>query len=55
MGAFDDLYKQMKEESIRTHQIMPVYRVRELDSSDMMALSRRPGRTIKEKLSAKPR
>lgn len=54
LGAFDDLYKQMKEESIRTHQIMPVYRVRELDSSDMMALSRRPGRTIKEKLSGKP-
>lgn len=54
LGAFEDLYKQMKEESIRTHQIMPVYRVRELDSSDMMALSRRPGRTIKEKLSGKP-
>ena len=54
LGAFDALYKQMKEESVRTHQMMPVYRVRELDSTDMMALSRRPGRTIKEKLSGKP-
>lgn len=54
LGAFNDLYKQMKEESVRTHQVMPVYRVRELDSSDMIALNRRPGRNIKEKLSGRP-
>lgn len=38
----------------RTHEEMPISRVREMDASSMVKLSNRPGRTIREKLAGKP-
>ncbi|MDB6175028.1 MAG: Cold-shock DNA-binding domain protein [Chthoniobacteraceae bacterium] len=48
------LIKRPVGKLIREQAMLPVRSARELDSSSFMALSRRPGRTIREKLAGKP-
>jgi hypothetical protein len=38
----------------RAHAIMPIYAAREVDSTSVQWLSRKPGRTLRDKLSGKP-
>ncbi len=49
-----DILRQMHERLVRTHASLPVRAARELDSTSFFALSRRPGRTIREKLADRP-
>ncbi len=48
------LFRNLNESLFRDHAVLPLRAVRELDSSSFMALSRRPGRNVREKLSDKP-
>ena len=43
-----------RQKVLREHRILPVYAVREVDSSSMHWLSRKSGRNIREKLAGKP-
>jgi hypothetical protein len=43
-----------RDKVLREHAMMPIHRAREVDSGCMHWLSRRPGRTVKEKLSGRP-
>ena len=67
-NKFDWLYKSLsynrrsllyllgspRNEIIRSHERMNIYQAREIDSAGMMEISRRPGRTVKEKVAVKP-
>ena len=48
------LIGNLSEEPHRENAFMPIRSVRELDTASFVALSRRPGRNIREKLSDKP-
>ena len=48
------LFREINEAPCRENAVMPLRNVRELDATSFMALSRRPGRNIREKLAAKP-
>lgn len=48
------LFRGLNESPRREQAMLPLRAVRELDSSSFMALSRRSGRTIREKLAGKP-
>ena len=48
------LFKELNESPRREHAFLPLRDVREMDTSSFMALSRRPGRNIREKLAGKP-
>ena len=48
------IFESMSDSPSRRHDYMHVSRVRELDVSSFVALSRRPGRNVREKLSSKP-
>lgn len=48
------LFRSLNESPRREQAMLPLRAVRELDSSSFMALSRRSGRTIREKLAGKP-
>lgn len=48
------LMGNLNEESRRSHTEMPYWKARELDASSFIALSRRSGSTIREKLAEKP-
>lgn len=48
------LIQGLTEEPRRMNEYMPIKDVRELDTSSFVALSRRPGRNIREKLADKP-
>lgn len=48
------IFESMSESPSRRHEYMHVSKVRELDVSSFVALSRRPGRNVREKLSSKP-
>lgn len=48
------LLRNLNESPFRDHAVLPLRAVRELDTSSFMALSRRPGRNVREKLSGKP-
>ena len=48
------LIRALSEEPRRENEYMPIRSVRELDTASFVALSRRPGRNIREKLSDKP-
>ena len=43
-----------RNEIIRSHERMNIYQAREIDSAGIMEISRRPGRTVKEKVAVKP-
>jgi cold shock CspA family protein len=45
---------QTRQKILREHAMLPVHAVREVDSKSVQWLSRMPGRTLREKLSAKP-
>lgn len=67
-NKFDWLYKSLsynrrsllyllespKNEIIRSHERMNIYQAREIYSAGIMEISRRPGRTVKEKVAVKP-
>lgn len=67
-NKFDWLYKSLsynrrsllyllespRNEIIRSHERMNIYQAREIDSAGIMEISRRPGRTVKEKVAIKP-
>lgn len=48
------LMKALSEEPRREPAYLPIRQVRELDTASFIALSRRPGRNIREKLADKP-
>ena len=48
------LMKALSEEPRRESAYLPIREVRELDTASFIALSRRPGRNIREKLADKP-
>lgn len=50
----DNLLRNLNESPQRDHAVMPFYAVRELDTPSFMALARRPGSNICEKLAGKP-
>ena len=52
--ALSTLVQTMHTAIIREHTMQSVYAAREIDSTGMQWLSRRPGRTVREKLSGKP-
>ena len=43
-----------RHEIIRSHERMNIYQAREIDSAGIMEISRRPGRTVREKIAVKP-
>lgn len=67
-NKFDWLYKSLsynrrsllyllespRNEIIRSHERMNIYQAREIDSAGIMEISKRPGRTVKEKVAVKP-
>lgn len=53
-AAVQRLILGLTEEPRRMSEYMPIRDVRELDTSSFVALSRRPGRNIREKLADKP-
>ena len=48
------LLRSLKDEPGRESTLMPIRKVRELDTASFVALSRRPGRNIRQKLADKP-
>lgn len=43
-----------RKEVLRTHERMNIYRAHEIDTAGIMEISRRPGRTVREKISVNP-
>lgn len=52
--SLEKLFRELNESPRREHAILPIRAVRELDTTSFMALARRPGRNIREKLAGKP-
>lgn len=52
--SLEKLFHELNESPHREHAILPIRSVRELDTTSFMAVSRRPGRNIREKLAGKP-
>ncbi len=48
------LFRELNESPRREHAVLPLRSVREMDTVSFMALSRRPGRNIREKLAGRP-
>ncbi|UTC42739.1 DUF2357 domain-containing protein [Treponema sp. OMZ 857] len=48
------IFEAPRKEILRFHEQMPVYQAREIDSMGIIDISRRPGRTVREKIAAKP-
>lgn len=48
------LLSSPRNEIIRSHERMNIYQAREIDSAGIMEISRRPGRTVREKIAVKP-
>lgn len=48
------LLHNLGESPARERAVLPIRAVRELDQASFIALSRRPGRTVREKLASKP-
>ena len=49
-----EIMRRLRERLVREHASLPIRAVRELDSASFFALSRRPGRTVREKLADRP-
>lgn len=49
-----EILRNLHERLVREHATLPLRSVRELDTASFYALSRRPGRTIREKLATRP-
>ena len=52
--AIRAITENMRTKIMRDHALMPIYAAREIDSKSIQWLSRKPGRTLREKLSGKP-
>lgn len=52
--SVERIFGSLREEPRREHAMLPIRDVRELDAASFVALSRRPGRNIREKLAGKP-
>ena len=52
--SLEKLFRALNESPKREHAFLPIRAVRELDTASFMALSRRPGRNVREKLAGKP-
>lgn len=50
-----ELFRGLGERQLRERVMLPLQNVREVDSICLMAVSRRPGRTVREKLAGNPR
>lgn len=50
----EEIFRQLHEGLVREHAMLPLRTVRELDTTSFFALSRRPGRTLREKLAERP-
>ena len=49
-----EILAHLREQIRRSRAMLPIRKVRELDCGSFMALSRRPGRTVREKLADRP-
>lgn len=54
LGPLQEILRHLHERLVREHASLPIRAVRELDSASFFALSRRPGRTVREKLADRP-
>lgn len=52
--AIRAIVDQTRKLIIREHNLVPIYAAREVDINSIQWLSRKPGRTLREKLSGKP-
>jgi len=52
--ALKFIFQNPREKILREHAVIPIYAVREVDSSSVQWLSKRSGRNIREKLAEKP-
>ena len=52
--ALFHVFESPRKEILRFHEQMKVYQAREIDSSGIIEISRRPGRTVREKIASKP-
>lgn len=52
--AIKAIVDQTRKLIIREHNLVPIYAAREVDMNSLQWLSRKPGRTLREKLSGKP-
>ena len=52
--AVISIVKQLRDKILREYAMLPIYAAREVDSNSIRWLSRKPGRTFREKLSGKP-
>jgi len=53
-GPLEEILRHLHEGLVRQHASLPLRAVRELDTASFFALSRRSGRTIREKLADRP-
>lgn len=53
-APLEEILRQLHEGLVREHAMMPLRAVRELDTTSFFALSRRPGRALREKLADRP-
>lgn len=52
--AIQAILEHTRDKILREYAMLPIYAVREIDSTSVQWLSRKPGRTIREKLAGKP-
>lgn len=52
--AVIEITKQLDANILREHAMLPIYGVKEVDSTSINWLSRRPGRNVREKLAGNP-
>lgn len=52
--ALQQVIRRLSDRLLREQAVLPLRSVRELDTGSFAALSRRPGRTVREKLAGKP-
>jgi len=55
LNSFEEIFKNPKRNIIKEHEMMPVQKVTSMSTKTMNWIGKIPGRTIKEKLSNKPR
>ncbi len=54
INEIEYLLNSLRMKILRNHESLPLFAVRETDSKSLQLLARRPGRTIREKLSGRP-
>jgi hypothetical protein len=51
--ALEAIFDRPRRRSVREHAMLPVHRVRELDTSSMVWFTRQPGRSVQQKVGAR--